>query len=433
LVSAIGVVAAAAAGTGWSAGVVEAGNPSGTATINVYVTGADAVAVAGAATPTTTGSLVCTSGFAGINSAVSAQQSFSCTGGGVATETIGITGVPANALVSVFCTPDAGQPDQVQPGNLQSTCSIYVDIPTLIVDKIVDGGGLTASDFTVEVYDSVGVLVTSTNDPDPLVCPAFFPDSDTCSIVALDAGSYQLGEVAEYGYAVDNVGCVDYPLNINEQFGGGVGEFSIGGVQEAIVEYCEVTNRYYEGNLIVQKVVVNDDGGVATAADFIAEVYEEDGGALALSEQCIADGSCLDADLGIGTYRIGETGPTGYTATVACVETQEPDGPPPTGTTPPTLGPPPAESLPGDAALAEILPFNQVTCTITNDDVPQPTTTTTTTTTTTLAPTTTALGAAAGTLPATGTSANANSLMAMIAMVLLASGGALLVVRRRIV
>jgi len=438
LAVAVGLVAAVTAGAGSPGGPVEAGDVANSATIAVFVTGANAVAVAAAVQPTTTGSLVCTPALGVTSSPFSAQQNFSCGNGG-SSETIGISGVPANAVVAVACNPNTGQPNEINLTIGSASCSIFVNIPTLLVDKVVVGGQLTSSDFTIEVYDDQGALVTTTNDPDPATCPGLGADFADCSIVALDAGSYQLGEAAAYGYAVDNVGCIPFQLsNDNERFGAGIGEFSIGNAQEPVVEYCEITNRYYEGNLIVEKVVVNDDAGASIAADFTAEVYEEVGGALAISQQCIADGSCIDTDLGIGTYRIGETGPAGYTATVTCVETQEPDGPPPTGTTPPENSVLVNESLPGDGALAEILPFNQVTCTITNNDVPTTTTTvattttaTTTTTTTTVAPTTTALGAGAATLPATGTSATTNPLIAIVAMLLMASGAAMLLVRRR--
>ena len=170
LAGALGLITAVATGAGWSGGTVEAGISGGTATINVYVTGANADAVAAAAIPTTTGSLVCSSGFTGTGSGLFATQAFSCNSGG-ADETIGIDGVPANALVTVSCNPNNGQPDQISPNNVFSTCSIYVDIPTLIVDKLVVGGGpLTSSDFAIEVYDSGGALVSTTNDPDPATC-----------------------------------------------------------------------------------------------------------------------------------------------------------------------------------------------------------------------------------------------------------------------
>lgn len=91
------------------------------------------------------------------------------------------------------------------------------------------------------------------------------------------------------------------------------------------------------------------------------------------------------------------------------------------------------EAIAGDAALAEVEPFGEVTCVITNDDIA----TTTTTTTTTLAPTTTDAGGQpvvpttlAPTLPATGSS-DVNVALTVVALGLLAVGGSLLALRRR--
>ena len=124
--------------------------------------------------------------------------------------------------------------------------------------------------------------------------------------------------------------------------------------------------------MVVDKVVVNDDGGTATAADFTAEVFTDPGGVEALSNQCAADGSCINDALPIGPYRIGESGPDGYTASVSCVVTEQPIDPT-INTDPPEIL---DEAIPGADAAFEIGPLGEVTCTITNDDNPQPTTTT---------------------------------------------------------
>jgi LPXTG-motif cell wall-anchored protein len=210
-----------------------------------------------------------------------------------------------------------------------------------------------------------------------------------------------------------------------EMFPAGIGEFTVSDVpaQDAFpFAQCEVTNRYYEGDLVVTKSVVNDDGGAATPDQFTAEVYTEPGGSLVTTATCAADGSCIDATFPIGDYRIGESGPEGYTPSVSCSVTREPDGPPPIGTTPPVGL---IEAIAGDDAVATVEPYGEVTCAITNDD---PTTTTTTTTTTTLAPTTTTTTTLAPQLPPTGDS---NGTLAIIALVLIASGGVLLALRRR--
>lgn len=376
-------------------------------------------------------------GFVSASDEITARQDWECFSFVGTTQTIGVTGVPANAITSVFCSPNTGQPDQIDP-TVRPTCDIFVYVPTVLIDKVVQGGTLDSDDFQLEVYGSGGLVDTAT-DPGANLCVGIGSDPADCAIVGLAAGSYQLGEVPEYGYTLRNVACVDYSESLPlERFGPGLGEFSVGDprLERSHIAYCEVTNRYYQGTLIINKVVINDNGGTAAVTDFTVEAFEEDGGALARSQVCPATGPCLTADLPIGSYRVGETGPAGYTATVACIETVGPDGPPPVGTTPPTffiLN----EALPGDGALAEILPFNEVTCTITNNDNPPPTTTTaattttTTTTTTTIATTTTNQGAGGLTLPATGTSGDANVAMALAALALIAAGALLLAARRR--
>src|SRR5690606_34476794 len=87
------------------------------------------------------------------------------------------------------------------------------------------------------------------------------------------------------------------------------------------------------------------------------------------------------------------------------------------------------EAIAGDAALAEVQPYGEVTCVITNDDVP---TTTAAPTTTTIAPTTTDAGGlpVTPTLPETGSSSS-NTVMMVLALGLLTVGGSLMALRRR--
>jgi hypothetical protein len=363
---------------------------------------------------------------------------------------IGLDGVPAGATVTASCfesvlterIPGESAEFSIFPGVYQVDCEVTVVQPAVLIDKWISGGEATTSDFTMEVFDEGGELVDDDVDPSSAFCGQSSSTLDDCAVIALPAGTYQLGEQLAPGYAPTNVWCTTFtpwaspPADV---FPDAIGVFDLStdiGEDDPFAS-CVVTNTYYEGDIVVEKVVVNDDGGTATAADFTAEVFRESDGALVVDEVCGATGDCIAETLPIGEYRIGESGPGGYTPTVACTVTEEPDGPPPIGTFPPL-----DEAIPGDDALATVEPFGEVTCVITNDDPTTTTsttstTTTTTTTTTVLATTTTDLGGqpvvpstVAPILPPTGPN-DSNGTMAVVALVLLAVGGALLALRRR--
>lgn len=364
-----------------------------------------------------------------------------CSAPGFGDYAIGVDGVPAGATVTAQCSvdilneriPGTGAEFTLTEFGQYANCDVYVVQPALLVDKIVDGGDATTADFTIEVYDGEGTLVTTAVDPSSALCGEGLPLTN-CAVVPLPAGSYQLGEIPAAGYTASNVWCNTFVPELpqpGEVFPEGIGTFTIGdNPQQDAYPFaeCQVTNRFYEGSLIVTKTVVNDDGdGTATADDFTAEVYR-DGEALEIDGTCDADGSCVSVTLPIGEYRIGESGPAGYDASVACTVTQEPDGPGPISTTPPTFVFQPTEAIAGDAALAEVQPYGEVTCVITNDDVP----TTTAAPTTTIAPTTTDAGGlpVTPTLPETGSSSS-NTVMIVLALGLLSVGGSLMALRRR--
>ncbi|RLE22617.1 MAG: hypothetical protein DRJ50_07375 [Actinobacteria bacterium] len=133
----------------------------------------------------------------------------------------------------------------------------------------------------------------------------------------------------------------------------------------------------------------------------------------------------MDESLPIGEYRVGESGPSGYTASVECEVTKPPTFPD-LGTVAPELPPwgfAPVEAISGDGALFELEPEGAVTCTITNNDDPQPTTTT-------LATTTTAQGQSP-ILPETGGDSDSLGLIAALGAAMLLMGGTLLAARRR--
>jgi LPXTG-motif cell wall-anchored protein len=365
-----------------------------------------------------------------------------CTVPSLGTYQIGLDGAPAGATVTAFCSttqfseriPGSNTTFTIDQSTAFTSCNIQVIQPAVLIDKIVADGDAAPGDFVLEVFGDTGEPITVT-DTSTALCGPFQPLAN-CAVVPLPPGDYQLGEIPVAGYLPANVWCDGFlPIRPGEIFPAGVGEFSLGVSEEddafPFVQ-CQVTNKQYDGSLVVEKVVVNDDDGTATAADFTAEVYL-DGEALEIDGQCDADGNCVAVTLPVGEYRIGETGPGGYTPSVVCTVTREPDygistNPPDT-----TLPSQDREAIAGDAALALVEPFGEVTCVITNDDIP----TTTTTTTTTIAPTTTDVGGQpvvpttlTPTLPATGPS-ETNTMLIVLALGLLTIGGSLLALRRR--
>jgi LPXTG-motif cell wall-anchored protein len=352
---------------------------------------------------------------------------------------LGLDGLPTGATADADCFTNQFPSDRIESTSAEFTidqgvssvdCYVTVVLPAVIIDKIVGSGDATPSDFTMEVYDDVGTKVGEDVDPTTGFCGEFSETLDDCAVIALPEGAYQIGEIAAPGYVPTNVWCTTFTPPISqpeEAFPAGIGEFELGNPddEDDPFAHCIVTNDFYEGDLIVEKVVVNDDGGTATADQFTAEIYREADGTMVTSQQCAANGDCLSETLPIGEYRIGESGPSGYTPTVVCTETSEPTPLPGISTVPPLV-----EAIPGAEALATVERDGEVTCVITNDDP-------TTTTTTMLATTTTDLGGQpvvpttlAPILPATGPN-DSNGTMAVIALVLLAVGGSLLALRRR--
>ena len=359
------------------------------------------------------------------------------------TYAIGLDGVPEGMTVSGYCQTRTNPQLELLDGDAFEftvdrfvyDVDCYIDLiqPLVIVDKIVDSGTAESGDFTIEVYDDGGTEVATGTDTSADSCDEF-GDLTGCLVIPLAGGTYQLGESGPDGYVASNVGCRTAGGQILlEAFPAGIGEFTISGdptTEIDAIAVCEITNDYYEGDLVVTKSVTNDDGGLLGPDDFTAEIYTEPGGSLVASGECDAEGACLTAtSLPIGDYRIGEADAQGYTASVTCSVTRNPDGPGDITTTPPTTELRQNEAIAGDDAVATVEPFGEVTCEIVNDDP-------TTTTTTTMAPTTTDQDGGANVpttvapiLPPTG---DDNGTMAIIATLLIAVGGALLVARRRI-
>jgi hypothetical protein len=186
------------------------------------------------------------------------------------------------------------------------TCTITNDdVPaTLIVRKFVindNGGTLNPSDFNMSV--------TATNPS-----AASFPGDSNGTTVTIDAGAYNVGEVAVLGYGLTTSNSC-------------AGTAKVGDVIE-----CNMTNDDVQAMLTVVKIVVNDNGGTAVVADFN----------LTVNGTPVQSGN--DTPFNAGTYVVAESGPSGYAGTFGgdCDEN-------------------------GTVTLTTV---DSKTCTITNDDVP---------------------------------------------------------------
>ncbi|MGE5073407.1 MAG: hypothetical protein ACM3MF_08265, partial [Anaerolineae bacterium] len=186
--------------------------------------------------------------------------------------------------------------------------------PRLIVIKHVinnNGGSKAAGDFTMQV--------TGTN-----VNPASFAGSEAGISVALDAGTYSVGEDAVAGYALSSAGDCS------------------GSIAAGQTKTCTLTNNDIAPVLHLRKLLMNNNGGTATIADF---TLNADGtGTNDLSGSSSVDsGAGLQAD----TWALSESGPAGYAASAwSC-----------TGT----------GSQNGSSITVGI--GQEATCTITNDDI----------------------------------------------------------------
>jgi uncharacterized repeat protein (TIGR01451 family) len=137
-----------------------------------------------------------------------------------------------------------------------------------------DGGSATASDFTINV--------TGTNVSDPS-----FTGSEAGMDVTLDAGSYGVTEpVVPTGYLST-----------------GSGDCS-GTIAAGETKTCTITNNDIAPQLIVNKVVINDDGSSKVIADFPLFV---DGASVISGVATVTT---------TGSHTVSETADSGYTAVI---------------------------------------------------------------------------------------------------------------------
>ncbi len=194
------------------------------------------------------------------------------------------------------------------------TCTITNDDiqPKLIVVKHVvndNGGAAVAADFTMTVS---GVNVN----------PASFPGAESPgTMVALDAGNYNVTESGPSGYAMTfSADCA--------------GTIAVGETRT-----CTVTNDDLQPKLIVVKHMVNNNGGTAVAGDFTMGVTGTNVSPASFpGEESPGTTVTLDA----GAYSVTESGPSGYAMTFSA-------------------------DCAGVIAIGETK-----TCTVTNDDIESP-------------------------------------------------------------
>ncbi len=183
----------------------------------------------------------------------------------------------------------------------QVTKCTFVDRPqtgTLVVKKVVvndNGGTKVASDFSY----SLDVNATST----PFgTDPAFSADplKGSSGNISLVAGTnFSVTEPAVSGYSTTySVGCS-------------------GSIMSGQTSTCTITNDDQAATLIVEKVVVNDNGGTKVASDFSFKV--NGGTATAFLPDPAGNPASLNGKntLGVnaGTYSVAEPAVAGYSTT----------------------------------------------------------------------------------------------------------------------
>jgi len=166
------------------------------------------------------------------------------------------------------------------------TCTVTNDDqpPHLIIKKVVvndDGGSLTAANFSGTIG---GVVIASGGNT--------WTGASTDRILTA-IGNYSVAENAHPGY--DAIFSVDCSGSI------GLGETKI----------CTVTNNDQPAYLVINKVVVNDHGGAATAADFSGTVN----GVTAVGGQTWTGASTTLRLTSVGSYSVAENAHAGYDAT----------------------------------------------------------------------------------------------------------------------
>ena len=202
------------------------------------------------------------------------------------------------------------------------TCTITNDDngPTLTLDKILvnDNGGTAAeSDWTLTAAG-----------PTNLSGPGAADSTDVVSDATFKAGTYTLSEsTGPAGYAAGAWTCV-----------GGIQDGNQITLELRQSATCTITNDDVQPKLVVIKHVINDNGGPAVASDFTMSVTGNSPSPASFSG---AESPGTSVAINAGAYNVGESGPSGYSASFSADCT-------------------------GAIAVGETK-----TCTVTNDDISQ--------------------------------------------------------------
>ncbi|MBI5456356.1 lamin tail domain-containing protein [Candidatus Kaiserbacteria bacterium] len=189
-----------------------------------------------------------------------------------------------------------------------------------ITEVAVDGYTTSYNNCTDVVISNGGsatcTITNNDNEPAPIA-----PKLTVTKVVVNDDGGTKV--IADFPLFVDGGGVTSGVENTYAVGAHTVSETADGGYTMAITgdcasdgtitlangddKTCTITNDDKQGTLHIVKVVVNDDGGAATADDFSFEV---NGGAATAFE---ADGQ-NDVTVDAGTYDVTEVAAAGYTA-----------------------------------------------------------------------------------------------------------------------
>jgi uncharacterized repeat protein (TIGR01451 family)/LPXTG-motif cell wall-anchored protein len=221
--------------------------------------------------------------------------------------------------VSLYCDNSTGQVTSVTLALGEDVTCTFVnddDAPslTLVKEVINDNGGTAeAGDWTLTATGPTG----------------FSGTTGVASDASFDAGSYDLSESGPAGYTGSDWECAG-----GEQDGATI----VLGLGDQVT--CTITNDDDAPSLTLVKEVVNDNGGTAEAGDWTLTAT----GPTGFSG---TTGVASDASFDAGSYDLSESGPAGYAGSDwECVGGEQTDG----DTIAIGLG-------------------DEVTCTITNDDL----------------------------------------------------------------
>jgi hypothetical protein len=200
----------------------------------------------------------------------------------------GPSGYSAGAWVCVGGTQNGASITVALGENVTCTITNNDNVPKLTLNKVVvndNGGTATPANFTLTAGGP-----TDISGAGPQVT----------SDATFDAGTYALSEIGPSNYTAS-----DWVCEGGSQDGSSI---TVGLGQNVT---CTITNNDNAPSLTLNKVVVNDNGGTATAADFTLTAAGPTGFSGAGPQ--VVNGASFDA----GIYTLSETGPAGYTATTA--------------------------------------------------------------------------------------------------------------------